>query len=278
MGRAAEQLGMAQPPLSQSISRLERSLGCKLFLRAQRRLLLTEAGQAFREEARLALQHAEAARADAQAAAKGLQGEIRLGFVSAALYELLPQGLGQLKRSLPAVKPRLLEMTTNEQLLALANGTLDLGFVHPPLPREARIERLEFPGEPCLAAIPATTDLERVTLAQLADFGLILFPQPQGPWLHATLLQAFADADVTVEVVQEASRTLTLLSLVAAGLGATLLPRSVRRLTFAGVRYAEVDAELPLIYPLALARRSGPMRPLVKQVWQLFEAMPPVTR
>ncbi|MEH3022078.1 MAG: LysR family transcriptional regulator [Pseudomonas oryzihabitans] len=274
MGQAAERLGMAQPPLSQSIARLERSLGTRLFCRTQRRLQLTEAGQAFRAEALLAVQHAEAARADALAAAGGLRGELRLGFVSAALYERLPQGLARLRRDFPAITPRLLEMTTNEQLAALANGSLDLGFVHPPLPGEARLDCLEFPGEPCLAAIPASSDLQRVTLAQLADFGLVLFPQAQGPWLHAALLTAFADAGVKVEIVQEGSRTLTLLSLVAAGLGATLLPRSVRRLSFAGVRYVEIDAELPLVYPLALARRCGPMRPLVQQVWHLFEAMP----
>ncbi|MDK1494718.1 LysR family transcriptional regulator [Sinorhizobium sp. 7-81] len=122
MGRAAERLGMAQPPLSQSVARLEKELGVRLFDRANRRLTLTRAGVAFLDEARSSVLHADAAYALARSAEDGAAGEVRIGFVSAALYEHLPRRLARLRQTLPAVQPKLFELSTNEQLGAWRKG------------------------------------------------------------------------------------------------------------------------------------------------------------
>lgn len=270
MGRAARVLGMAQPPLSQSIARLEKELGVRLFERANRRLALTAAGAAFVADAQASIRHAEAARAIARQAADGNAGEVRIGFVSAALYEQLPARLPRLRETFPGIQPRLSELSTNEQLAALAEGKLDIGFVHPPLGTQERLDMLEFPEEESLAVLPDDGRTGGITLAEVAALGLILFPAAQGPVLHARILDAFTRAGLAAPVVQEASRALTMLSLVSAGLGVALLPRSTQRLAFAGTRYAPInDATLPAM-SLAMVRRRAPQAPAIRKVWQLF--------
>lgn len=270
MGRAAERLGMAQPPLSQSIARLEKELGVRLFDRANRRLTLTRAGAAFLEDARSSVLHADAASALARSAEHGAAGEVRIGFVSAALYDHLPRRLARLRRTLPNIQPRLLELSTNEQLDALADGTIDIGFAHPPFGTGEPFDALEFTAEPSVAVLPDDGQSGSVSLAELAALGLILFPAAQGPVLHAAIMDSFARAGIEVRVVQEATRALTMLSLVASGLGAALLPRSAQRVRFEGVRYADItDATLPSLSLAMIRRRRAPL-PLVRRVWQEF--------
>lgn len=272
MGRAAQRLGMAQPPLSQSIARLEKELGVRLFDRANRRLALTRAGVGFLNEARSSVLHADAAFAHARSAEHGTSGEVRIGFVSAALYEHLPRCLARLRQTLPDVRPTLLELSTREQLEALAEGTIDIGFAHPPFGTGDRLDVIAFPAETSVAALPDDGGSGDVSLAQVAAYGLILFPAAQGPVLHAGIMDSFTRAGIELRPVQEARRALTMLSLVSAGLGAALLPRSIRRLAFQGVRYAEItDAALPPVSLAAVARRR-PRAPIVGRVWQVFSA------
>ncbi|MDK4717301.1 LysR substrate-binding domain-containing protein [Rhizobium sp. CNPSo 4039] len=270
MGRAAQRLGMAQPPLSQSINRLEKELGVRLFDRANRRLTLTRAGAAFLDEARSSVRHADAATALARSAENGTAGEIRIGFVSAALYEHLPLRLSRLRQSHPDVQPKLLELSTNDQLEALKEGIIDIGFVHPPLGTDQPLDIVEFPSETNVAVLPDDGGSGSVSLAQIAALGLILFPVAQGPVLHAHIMDSFTRAGINVRVVQEANRALTILSLVSAGLGAALLPQSIQRIAFQGVRYAEVtDVILPTLSLCMIARR-GPRPPIIRRVWNVF--------
>jgi DNA-binding transcriptional LysR family regulator len=270
MGRAAQRLGMAQPPLSQSIARLEKELGVRLFDRANRRLTLTRAGAAILDEARSSVLHADAAFALARSAEHGAAGEVRIGFVSAALYEHLPSRLALLRQMLPGVQPKLLELSTNEQLGALAEGAIDIGFAHPPFGTGDRLDVMEFPAEASVAVLPDDGGTGGVSLTEIAAFGLILFPAAQGPTLHARMIDSFTSAGIEVRVVQEATRALTMLSLVSAGLGAALLPKSIRRLTFEGVRYADImDATLPTL-SLAMIARRRPQPSVVRRVWQIF--------
>jgi DNA-binding transcriptional LysR family regulator len=270
MGRAAARLGMAQPPLSQSIARLEKDLGVRLFDRTNRRLTLTRSGAAFVAEAREAVRHADAAVALARASADGEAGELRLGFVSAALYEHLPRLLTRLRLDLPGVRPKLIELSTNDQIAALADGRIDIGFAHPPFATTERLDVVQFAADDIVAVMPDDGVTQSITLQEIAARGLILFPQTHGPVLHAHIMDAFARAGVAIGEPQEATRALTMLALVSAGLGVTLLPRSTRRVAFEGVRYATIaDATLPPMVLSMIARvRSQP--PLVRRVWRLF--------
>jgi DNA-binding transcriptional LysR family regulator len=270
MGRAARRLDMAQPPLSQSIARLEKELGVKLFLRINRRLILSDAGRIFLNDARAALRHANAAVALVHEAADGEAGEIRIGFVSTALYRHLPRLLRRLRDELPGVRPHLIELSSNEQLAAISEGNLDIGFAHPPFGTGERLDILKFPDEELIAVLPKDGGPDRVTVGELAARGLVLFPKEQGPATHAQILDAFAAAGHEPRVVQEATRALTMLSLVSAGLGAALLPRSTQVLSFEGVRYASIaDARLPA-FPLSVIARRRPRRAIIDKVWRLL--------
>ena len=154
MGHAARLLGMAQPPLSQSIARLEKELGARLFDRANRRLTLTQAGAIFMEEARASVLHADAALAAARAAERGAAGIVRIGFDSAALYHPLPHRLALLRRALPGAQAKLFELSTNDQLDALRAGAIDIGFAHPPFGTGDRLDVFDLSADNTIAVLP----------------------------------------------------------------------------------------------------------------------------
>src|ERR1700758_1823891 len=198
MGRAAQRLGMAQPPLSQSIARLEKELGVRLFDRANRRLTLTQAGAVFIDEARASVLHADAALAAARAADHGAAGVVRIGFDSAALYLPLPHRLTRLRQLLPGAQAKLFELSTNQQLDALRRGEIDIGFAHPPFGTGDRLDVVDLPADDTIAVLPDDGHDGDVSLAEIAAFGLILFPAAQGPVLHARIMDSFMKAGVEV--------------------------------------------------------------------------------
>jgi DNA-binding transcriptional LysR family regulator len=241
--RAAEQLGLAQPALTQTLNRLEREIGTPLFTRTRRGATLTEAGLAIVEDVRASLAHADAAAERAQAMAAGRAGRLTIGFVTHAIYQVLPRALRLLRAAHPQLDVVLREMSNAEQVDALAGGRIDIALLHPPVSFNARVNELRLGEEPMVAALPAAYEVAqdgRVSLAEIAQHGLVWFPEQQIPALRGQLLSAIRRAGHQVQVVQDANRTLTVLACVAAGLGWSLLPRSALALRHEGVRYAEV--------------------------------------
>ena len=246
-GRAADRLGMTQPPLSQSIKRLEAALGVTLFERSRRKVALTAAGRVFQAEAVRTLAQADAAIRLTRRAASEEIAQLRIGFVSAALYRLLPDVLRRFRDRYPDVEIRLEERSTDAQLAGLRDGSLDIGFVHPPL-RDADDLTIETVSrDRLIAAIPAAHELASaatIELAAFADSDFVLFPARQGPVLQRRIVQACRRAGFLPRIVQEAQRMHTILSLVAAGLGVSLVPEGARSLRLDGVSFVPV-AGLP---------------------------------
>ncbi|RYY98261.1 MAG: LysR family transcriptional regulator [Comamonadaceae bacterium] len=241
--RAAEMLGLAQPALTQTINRLEAEIGTRLFTRSRRGAALTEAGHAIIDDLRASLAYGDVALARARAIGTGEGGELTIGFVSHALYEVLPRALRRFRAAHPQVRLVLREMNNAEQVEAIERATIDVALLHPPVSVNARVHELKLGAESMIAALPASCVLApdgRVSLADLACNGLVWFPERQVSGLRNEMLSAIRSAGHHVSVVQEANRTLTVLAAVAAGLGWSLLPRSVRALHHEGVRYAEV--------------------------------------
>ena len=241
--RAAERLGLAQPALTQTLNRLEQEIGAKLFIRSRRGATLTEAGLAIVDDLRASLAHSDAAAERARAMGAGHAGRLTVGFVTHAIYEVLPRALHRLRTEHPQVDVVLREMSNAEQVEALESGRIDIALLHPPVSVNAKVHELRLGEDPMVAALPATHALAAdgcVSLAEIAQQGLVWFPEQQMPALRAQLLSAIRRAGHDVKVVQDANRTLTVLACVAAGLGWSLLPRSVRALHHEGVRYAEV--------------------------------------
>ena len=248
--RAAQQLGLAQPALTQTLNRLEREIGVRLFIRSRRGAALTDAGTAILDDLRASLAYGDAAAGRARAIGSGHAGQLTVGFVTHAIYEILPRALRRLRAEHPQVEVVLREMSNADQVAALEGGRIDIALLHPPVSVNAKVHELRLGDEPMVAALPASHALAAdgcVSLAEIAQHGLVWFPEQQMPALRAQLLSAIRRAGHEVRVVQDANRTLTVLACVAAGLGWSLLPRSVRALHHEGVRYAEVrgGASLP---------------------------------
>jgi DNA-binding transcriptional LysR family regulator len=247
---AAESLGLAQPALTQTLNRLEQEIGVKLFARTRRGAALTEAGLAIVDDLRASLAHGDAATARARAMGAGHAGRLTVGFVTHAVYEILPRALHRLRAEHPRVDVVLREMSNADQVDALEGGRIDIALLHPPVSVNAQVHELRLGEDPMVAVLPAAYALAAdgcVSLAEIAQQGLVWFPERQMPALRAQLLSAIRRAGHDVRVVQDANRTLTVLACVAAGLGWSLLPRSVRALHHEGVCYAEVHdgASLP---------------------------------
>jgi DNA-binding transcriptional LysR family regulator len=239
-GRAAAIHGIAQPPFSQQIQKLERELGAQLLRRNNRRVELTEAGRVFLAEARNTLAAAERAERAARLASEGRRGRIAIGMISSASYEeMISEIVRRMGQRYPGVDIALLEMSTPKQLQALKSGEVQIGFVRPPV-SEAGFSTRSVRREPLLLALPAAHPLartEEIALRQLAGDPWVMLPSDMGLGLYEHVVGVCQHAGFTPEAHQVATQIHTMISLVAAGLGVTLVPASVSSLRRAGVAY-----------------------------------------
>jgi DNA-binding transcriptional LysR family regulator len=253
--RAARRLGIQQPPLSQSIRRLERDLGVTLLRRAPRGVELTAAGRALLPEARAAVAATDRAIAVGRSSAMRGRSPVRVGVVSVAIWEQVPALLAA-GREVEA--DLVLEHTrTNEQVDALTHGNLDLGFVAPPFEAPSRMRVRTLANEKVLFAVPVRwlNDKQEPSLAMRVARNLILFKREGGPALYDAVVSMLTTRGRAPTVVQHSPTMLVTLALVGAGVGASIVPAQVAR--HVSVRnVAFVPIELPRAsprWPLALA-------------------------
>jgi DNA-binding transcriptional LysR family regulator len=241
-GRAAERLNMTQPPLSRQIQKLERSIDVQLFERDNRRVILTAAGEAFLSEARKLLALADSAPDRARRISAGSAGIIRIGFTAASTFGLLGALLNELAGQLPEIDIDLREMVTREQVAALAQGEIDLGLARPPFDNEQFDSRLLY-RESMVVAVPAGHRLARlgrpVTAEDLKHEPLIMHSPTHARYFYDLVVGLVPIAHQNV--VHTVRQVLTMVSLVAAGRGAALVPHSATALGIEGVEYAELS-------------------------------------
>ena len=264
-GRAAERVGIAQPPLSQQIQRLEAELGVQLFIRNRRRVQLSEPGRVFLDEARAALRQAERAVDAVQRAARGEAGRLRVGFVGSATFAVMPPILRRFREHFPAVDLTLSELSTTQQVEALREQRIDIGFVRPPLVADDLALEI-IAREPLVAVVPSDHRLAgggTIRLADLAGEPFVLFPHSFGPGLHAQIVGVCQRAGFNPRIVQEAVALPTIVSLVSVGIGVSLLPASIQHLPWAGVSYHPLAGDSPQA-ELALAWRLDDESPVVR--------------
>jgi DNA-binding transcriptional LysR family regulator len=263
--RAAARLHMSQPPLSQQIHALELELGCTLLQRTRRRVELTPAGEAFLRDARAMLAELDVAVSTARAIDAGQSGVLRVAFVGSALLSIVPAAVQRFRRARPGVEVELRERSTTEQLRALSTGVVDVGLVRPPIETDTDLHAQVVMRERTIAAIPADhalAALRRIPLRRLAAEPLVLFPRRQAPGFHDLLIGRMAATGTSPHVVQYAPEMLTIIGLVAAGIGVSPVPASVAHLAIDGVTYRPLsgapDTEL-----VALTR-AGDASPLAE--------------
>ena len=247
-GRAAVRLGISQPPLSQQIRSLEAELGVELFERTSRRVRLTEAGRAFLDEARKTLAQVDHAVATARRADRGEIGELAIGFItSAPLTPLLSTALFDFRTAYPAVHLDLAEMPRANQIERLAERTLDVGFirgVEPPLLPPTLVASMLL-EEDILVAMRADHRLARrdtLGIADLSDEAFVLYESKLGSGFNEHLTRLCRTAGFEPRVVQEVGALATLLGLVAAGFGVTVLARSLAALHLEDLVYRVLDS------------------------------------
>lgn len=242
--RAAARLHVSQPPLSQQIGALERELGCRLLARTRRRVELTPAGAAFLRDARATLAELDAATARARAIDAGQVGVLRVNFVGSALLSIVPAAVQRFRRGRPEVEIELHERSTAQQLQAVADGAVDVGLVRPPIEAGAGVRAEVVMRERSVAAVPADhrlATLRRIPLRRLAAEPLVLFPRDQAPGFHDLLIGRLAATGASPQIVQYAPEMLTIIGLVAAGIGVSPVPASVANLALEGVVYRSLS-------------------------------------
>jgi DNA-binding transcriptional LysR family regulator len=254
--RAAARLHISQPPLSQQIRALEEELGFALLIRTRRRVQLTPAGAAFLRDARALLHELDGAVATARRIDAGQTGRLRINFVGSALLSIVPGAVERFREARPGVEIELRERSTIDQLRAVRAGVVDVGLVRPPIEDDGELTTQTVLRERTVAALPAgheLADLSRVPLRRLAAEPLVLFPREQAPGYHDLLIGALAGTRAGPHVIQYAPEMLTIIGLVAAGMGVSLAPASVSRLALDGVTYRPV-ARAPLSNLVAVTR------------------------
>ncbi|GAC1420677.1 MAG: hydrogen peroxide-inducible genes activator OxyR [Candidatus Velthaea sp.] len=222
--RAAERLGIAQPPLSRRIAALEAELGVLLVSREKRQIELTAAGEAFAREARVILAQADLAAAIAREAARGARGHVRLGYVGSTGYDIVPNAIRGFREQHHDATVTLTELLGARQIAALRAGTIDVALIRGP------VESGEFAGrrlraDRLVAALPAGHALAAratIRVADLAHEPFVAFNRYGATGLHDLVRGVCAHAGFVPRVVQEVDALDTLLACVAAGIGVAL--------------------------------------------------------
>jgi len=264
--RAAELLGIQQPPLSQQIHTLERELGMPLFRRHPRGMALTDAGRQFQVEALRLLQDMEAMSQRMARVAQGQEGTLAIGFTSsAAAHRFMPEVLRAFRRAHPKVELQLREDNAAELTEALSAGRLHCALLRVPVarPEGLRFETLlrepvmaAMPSDHAFAAAPKRGGAARpLTLAQLCTEGLILVRRPGAPGLYAELLALCHEKGLRPRIVAEVDRMMTNLNLVAAGAGLSVVPASMTGAHPHAIAYRRLAGCGSLDAPLTLASR-----------------------
>lgn len=274
-GRAAEQLGISQPPLSQQIQAMEEELGVRLFERTNRRVALSEVGRLFLPEARQVLAQLEQAVAVARRAQRGELGELKVGFTSSAPFtSTIPRAIRAFRQACPEVHLDLRELSSRGVAEAVHEGRLQVGVLRPLAPLPEELVALELFAEPLVVVLPVGHPLaggaDGVRLAELGEEPFVFFPRSFGTGLYDQLLELARAAGFVPRIVQEASEAMTLIGLVATGLGVTVLPALFSRMRIDGV-VCRTLLDPGATTAVWLVRRRDEDSPLVRRFAELLE-------
>ncbi|MDR3670915.1 MAG: LysR substrate-binding domain-containing protein [Holophaga sp.] len=262
--RAAVRLHMAQPPLSQQIRRLEQELGVQLLNRTRRQVALTEPGRDFLASAQEILRQVEGAVARVQRLGRGEAGRLAIAMISSVAYQdTLPRILRAYRARFPAVSITLQEMNAEEQLAALREDRIQVGFLRTPI-ADSGMAVTSFFRDQLVAVLPAEHPLaarKRIPLKALSNDLFIVVPRSQALGGLDLVLQSCFQAGFTPRVAQEARELQSLIGFVAAGFGVSLVPATARKLMHSGVAFVALAPPVLFIEVAAVykARNDSPL-------------------
>lgn len=247
--RAARRLGIEQPPLSQQIKALEAEIGTPLFERRARTVALTDAGRGLLDDARSILAQVQRATDHARRVARGDAGRIGVGMInSAPFHPFVPRVLREFGQTYPDVALSLDEHATPVLAEAVLADRLDVAFVRPLLGDEPRLVSETLFDEAVLIAMPQAHRLatrRRLAIADLRSEAFVLFSRAVGAGLYDDILATCRRAGFSPRIGQEASQVTSIVNLVAAGLGVSLVPASMQQIHSDGVVYRPIIGDAP---------------------------------
>jgi DNA-binding transcriptional LysR family regulator len=239
-GRASKRLFVSQPALSKQIRRLEEKVGGALFTRTRRKVEITEAGRVLLAGADKVLREDEAALSLAKEAVLGRAGTLRIGFGIASVSEILPRTILRFRKTYSQVELKMRDMSTPAQIAALVEGSIDIGILRLPI-AHTELDSLPLFHEQLVVATSGSLSYNsRQGLAALRNQPFVFFPRATSATLHDHVLGLCRGAGFSPTIVQEASELFTILNLVRAGLGVSLVPSAARRMGVPGVRFHDL--------------------------------------
>lgn len=273
-GRAAARLNLTQPPLSRQIQLLEHALDVQLLERTSRVVRLSHAGANFLPEARRLLRLAESAALAARRSALGEAGSVNLGFTAASGYDFLPRLITGFREEAPEIDLVLREMVSADQIEALTFGRIDIGLLRPPFNRR-EFGSLCVVREPLLLAAPSGHRLalaEKVELTDLDRENFVGYSPYESRYFYDLVVSIFAASGVVPNYVQYMSQMHSILGLVRAGLGVSLVPAATANLRMDGVVLRELDIDPSRIVELHLAWREPTANPAAQRLIRFVRA------
>jgi DNA-binding transcriptional LysR family regulator len=274
--RAAERLHIAQPPLSRQIQQLEEDLGVALIEKGSRPLRLTEAGAFFLAHAKPLLDQVRDLKAMTRRVGK-LERTLSVGFVASTLYGQLPEIVRRYRERYPEVEVTLHEMTTVEQLKALKEGRIDVGFGRLKS-EDPSIRRILLREERMMVALPPGHRLaERggtVRLTELAHEKLLVYPKQPRPSFADQVLGVFSEANLAPDQVTEVRELQIAMGLVAAGQGVSIVPESVQGMHHGSVAYRPIEdkhACSPVLFSVRHMDRSPELENMLATVYAIYD-------
>jgi len=268
--RAANRLGIQQPPLSQAIRALEGELGVNLFYRKPHGVELTEAGASFLEDTVRILADVDRAIVRARRTAGGELGHLAIGMTSSAgFHPLVPLVIRRFREQAPGVALDLNESGSAQLVAMLNGGNLDGVFIRTNLPRNPDLLTRELTREPMLLAVPerhrlASDTSQPLNLARLAQENFILYRRATGAGLYDTIIAACNKAGFAPHIQQEAPWVGATLNLVAAGLGVSIVPQSLSHMHLEGIVFRRLNLrpklDAPIWFVCRRANQSAALR------------------
>jgi DNA-binding transcriptional LysR family regulator len=248
-GRTAELIHLSQPALSLQIRALEEDVGVRLFERNRRKTTLTAAGVAFRDDAVRALSQLDQAIHRARLAANGKLGLLRIGFISTAGSEIVPNIVGQFRELNPEVEFSLRAIPTADQAQMLEGGSLDVGFLRLPFGGHSTLDVVTVHREPFVLVVPASHNLakrKRVRLSEVSGEDFVMYERSYAPGFHDLIFGMLRDAKIVPNVSQTGAEISTLISLVDAHMGIAILPASAVKHSVASVVGCDIADQIPM--------------------------------
>jgi DNA-binding transcriptional LysR family regulator len=276
--RAADRLGIQQPPLGQQIRLLEQQLGVELFERRPRQIALSESGRFFLEEARAVLKSALEATERVRRFDRGESGFLNIGFTSSAsLHALTPRILQRFHEAYPQAEVLVRESETYELVLALREGTIDAALFHISVERFPELQGRALADVDLMVALPNAHPLASakapVTLDVLLSEDFVVYRRRDGPGIFDHVDRAFARRATPIRVAGEVTRLIAAINLVAAGRGITLVPETMSGLHPESVTYLPLAAGVMPPLHLTLAFRRDVDLALVRNFLKVTETM-----